>query len=152
MLLKRVYIGDLCAICCLIEVIVSDFSLAFLQFHFFQFRFDSFALHANADKSEQAHIHICNPDKSKKCDQITAPTGIKKLIFGNDQENQHDIVAEAVFAGKKIKEFPYQKTFSIFRFIYAEFTWLSKYFFMCNCPGNTGNRQSHYKQINNLLL
>ena len=55
-------------------------------------------------------------------------------------------MAEAIFAGKKIKKFSYGKRFTLLAFSYAIFPWFFKNFFMGYCPGNTGNRKSQQKK------
>ena len=61
-------------------------------------------------------------------------------------------MAKAVFACKQIKEFPFKKFFTLLRFFFAKFSWLTKYLFMRDRPGYAGYRQCHYKKINDLIV
>jgi len=61
-------------------------------------------------------------------------------------------MAEAIFAGKKIKEFSFGQPFTFHALPYAKFPWLPEYFFMGNCPGDTGNRNRQQKKIPGLNL
>ena len=60
-------------------------------------------------------------------------------------------MAETVFTGKKIKEFPLEEAFTNFGLAHAKIPWLFKHFLMGNRPGNTGYGQCQDKQRSYLL-
>lgn len=55
-------------------------------------------------------------------------------------------MAETIFAGKQVKEFSLKDCPALFRTFYTIFSWFPEYFLMGNRPGNTGYRDSQYKQ------
>ena len=61
-------------------------------------------------------------------------------------------MTEAILAGKEVKEFSLQQRSAFLRFTFTIFPWLAENFFMRNRPRNAGYWQSHYKEINDLVL
>lgn len=50
-------------------------------------------------------------------------------------------MAEAIFAGKQIEEFPFRERLSLFAPVLAEYPRLPEYLFVGNRPGDAGNGQ-----------
>jgi len=54
--------------------------------------------------------------------------------MSQDQEQRRHIVAEAVFAGEQVEEFPLVKLLAVLAFVLAEFSGLPKGLLMGNRP------------------
>jgi hypothetical protein len=67
---------------------------------------NALVLNVEAKPGIDAHILVCDPHHSKECRQIPTPVLIKQLVSSERQEPQRHAVAEAVFTGEKIEEFP----------------------------------------------
>jgi hypothetical protein len=57
-------------------------------------------------------------------------------------------MAKTILAGKQVKKFAGKYGLAIFTFIYTVFPGLPKYLFVRYCPGNAGNGDGQYKQVN----
>jgi hypothetical protein len=56
-------------------------------------------------------------------------------------------MAEAIFTGKKVKEFSLQQRFAGFGFSQTEISCLTEYLFVCNCPCYTSDGNRKQKKI-----
>jgi hypothetical protein len=68
------------------------------------------------------------------------------MVLCDDKKKDRDIMAEAVLARKKIKEFALIHAFATLALSNAIFSWLAKGFFMSNSPRDTGNRNGKNEQ------
>jgi hypothetical protein len=117
----------------------------FLYFQFFFFKVDAYS-------AKYAHIHIRDPYERKTGNKITTPVIIKQVKACYKEDSYGYIMAETIFAGKKIKEFSFGQPFTFYALPYAKFPWLPEYFFMGNRPCNTGNGNRQQKKVPGLNL
>ena len=113
--------------------------LNFFQPQFLKICVHLLLLHTNPYKAKYTHVNIGNPHKSKTSNKVSSPIGKQQVVSCDNQKEKGNIMAKTIFAGKEIKEFSLQDSFTGFRFFHAKISWFSKYFFMRYCPGNTGN-------------
>jgi hypothetical protein len=100
---------------------------------------DAILLQLQADTGIDIHVDISHPDQGKAADKVTAPVLIKKFKARNEQEEDGDVVAEAIFAGEQIKELAFEKLVTVLTAIRTVFARLPKDFFMCDRPCNGGD-------------
>ena len=90
---------------------LESLSCPFLFHCFFLFNFFFLGLDLNPfvfDVQTQAvidaHVLICHPHEREERHQIAPPVLVEKLEAGDDQKQCGNVVAEAVFAGEKVKK------------------------------------------------
>jgi hypothetical protein len=96
------------------------------------------------------HVLVCDPDHGKECDHVSTPAGIQKLEASNDKEHRGDVVTEAIFTSKEVEEFAPRDVFPILCLPLTIVARLAKYFFVCNRPGDAGDRYRQNDQPHNL--
>lgn len=65
---------------------------------------DVLAFNVEAQPVIDAHILVRNPDQREERDHITAPIVKNQLVACNSQESCGHVMAQAIFAGKKVKQ------------------------------------------------
>src|SRR5581483_11090211 len=108
---------------------------------FFAFNLNALAFDVEPQPVEDRHVLICHPDQGEQPEQVSAPIRENQLVAGDDKEECRDPMAEAVLAGKQIKEFPDKHMPSLLATARAEFARLTEDLFMCNGPANARDRQ-----------
>src|ERR1044072_559888 len=94
------------------------------------------ALDVEAEAVVEAHVLVCDPDEREAADEIAAPVFVEQLVARNEEEEDCDVVAEAVFAGKEIEELPLVPAATILALAHAELTRLAEDLLVCHRPGN----------------
>jgi len=69
----------------------------------------------------------------------------------DEQKKSRNIVTETVFAGEKVKEFAGKQAVTVLAPVLAPVARFTEHLFVGDGPGNTGYRQTEYKQISKLL-
>jgi len=59
---------------------------------------------------KNTHVEIRHPDNCEQRNKVSAPIGIQQFEPGDHKKQRGDVVTEAIFAGKKIEEFPPPQT------------------------------------------
>ena len=117
-----------------------------LQILLFLFRYDSLLLDVDSDKGMDAHVEICNPNDWKACNQITYPVVEQQFVLGDEQNKNSNVMAEAILACKKIKEFSLRDRLTCLRFLHAILPWFAKDLFVSDSPCDTRNRNRQDKE------
>lgn len=121
-----------------------------LHFCFVRSDFGALFLYIKPNPTKNAHIHVGNADQRKARNQVPSPIRKQKFESGDDQEEGGDVVAEAVFAGKQIKEFPLIDIAARFAPGHAVIAELSNDLFVGDGPRNRRNRKRQDKQVGDL--
>jgi hypothetical protein len=114
---------------------------------FFRIDFDAFLSEVETNSAEQAHVHVSYPNERESGEQIPAPVGKQQFEARNDEKGDSDVVAETVFAGKEIEEFPFGNSPTRFALPHAVFTKFPNDFFMRNGPRDGCDWNSDDEQI-----
>jgi hypothetical protein len=69
------------------------------------------------------------------------------MITADKKKEQGYVMAEAIFAGKQVKEFSLQQASAGFGFFYTVLSWFTEYFLMCDRPGYTCDGNGKQEQI-----
>src|SRR4051812_35072605 len=85
------------------------FGLKLFGLFFFHLGVGFFAADIYAQAAVEAHVGIGEPDEGEKADQVAAPVVQEKFVAGDDEEEERDPVAEAVFAGEEVGELANEK-------------------------------------------
>lgn len=97
-----------------------------------------------------AHILICNPNEREEGKKVPAPVREKKFVPRYGKECCRDIMTEAVFAGKEIKELAPKQASGLYGFLMAILPRFTKDFLMGNGPCDTGNWDCQNQQPRDL--
>ena len=92
-----------------------------------------------SQEPENAHVTVGHKNECKTRNDITAPVKKQQVEISQDDKKDSDVVAEAIFAGKKVKEFALDNHAAFLASRNAEFSRLSKNFFVRDCPGDAGD-------------
>jgi hypothetical protein len=107
---------------------------------FFNFGLDAHFFQVLSYQSKKAHINVRNEYQGEAGNEIAAPIFKKQLEPGYKEHDCRNVVAEAIFAGKKIEKLAAGHCFCLMRTLEAIFSWLTKNFFVGNRPGDAGDR------------
>jgi hypothetical protein len=134
-----------------------ELALLFFYFLFDVFDFlldllgvEAFYLQIHANVGEDRHVLIGDPDEGEEADEVPAPVLEEKLVSRDDEEEGRDVMAEAVFAGEQVKEFPFEKRGRFLAASLAVFPRFAEDFFVGNRPGNTSDRYRQNEEPDDL--
>ncbi len=113
---------------------------------FFRADFGAFFPEIQPNSPEETHIYVRNPHQSETRNEVAAPIGVKKLIASDDQKCRGYIVAEAIFASKKIEELALINPPAYFTFRNAIVAKFADHFFMGNGPSYGSNGKGKQKE------
>ena len=88
---------------------------------------------------KNTHVEIRHPDNCEQRNKVSAPIGIQQFEPGDHQNDHSDIVTEAIFARKEIKEFSLPEPWGRLVPVVTIFSWLPKHVFMGQSPCNRGD-------------
>jgi len=128
------------------------FFFDFFEIDVFEVGFNFLYFQTLAEVSEKAHIPVGDPDEGEKCEQITAPVVVEQFETGDDQKNQTDVVAEAVFASEKVEKLTLEKRFGSTADILAILSGFAENLLVGDSPGDAGNRNGNKKEVDNLCV
>jgi len=97
------------------------------------------------DEAEEAHVYIGDPYEGETGYDVSPPVGQQQFVAREAKDGNGHIMAEAVFAGKEVKEFSLKDRIAFFTAFNAIFPWLAKNLFVGHRPGDTGYGYSQYK-------
>lgn len=112
---------------------------------FLSLNLNTLLFEVQANSGIQIHVNISDPDKCKKRDQISPPVGIQQFESCDEQEEDCDVMAEAVFTRKKIEEFTFDEAITLLAVLLAPVPRLAEDFFMCYGPRYARNGQAEDK-------
>ena len=95
-------------------------------------------------------MEVGEPDQSKLGDEVSSPIFVEKREACNQQEDGSDVVAEAVFTSKQVKQFALIELAAVFALSGAPFPRFAKDFFVRYGPGNAGDGNGKKKQESEL--
>jgi hypothetical protein len=81
-----------------------------------------------------AHVDIGDPDQREFRDDKPAPSSIKHLELGQEQEKRGHVVASAVLAREQVEEFPLIEALAVLTLVFTKFAELPEDFFMGDRP------------------
>lgn len=106
-----------------------------LRLFFFVLRFDAFFFDVYSDEGIEAHVDIGDPHQRKARYDVSTPVVNQQGEAGEDQHQDGDVVAEAIFAREEVKELPDQDVPALLAHPYKIGPRLAKYFLMGDGPG-----------------
>jgi hypothetical protein len=92
------------------------------------------------------HVLVRDPNQREQREKISSPVRQKQFVTRNQQSSCRNVVAEAIFARKEIKEFPPGEALRLFAFLLAILPGFAKYFFMRDRPRDTRDRNTKNKK------
>jgi hypothetical protein len=116
-----------------------------VKFFFFQFTLKRLYLYIYANSRVETHVHIGHPNDGKSRDEVASPIVKKHFETGYAQDDDRNIMTEAIFAGKKIEKFADNKFLAVLAMSYAVLPRLAKNFFADKRPGNGSDRNSEHE-------
>jgi len=97
---------------------------------------DPFVFDLEAQAAENAHVDVCNPNQREEADEISTPAIEQQLVPRHDHEENRDPVAEAVFTGEQVKEFPDKQAVTGGALVGTPFARLAEDLFVRHGPGD----------------
>src|SRR5262245_22575246 len=71
-------------------------------------RLQLLGLHLLPQAAERAHVDVGHGDQGEEGDQVPAPVVEQQPVAGEDEEEDRNVVAEAILAGEEVEELPRQ--------------------------------------------
>jgi|ERR1700722_1331267 len=96
------------------------------------------------------HVLVGRSDQRKQCDKVPSPAAIKHLKMRDQQKQNRDIVAQAVFACENVKEFSAGEAACLEMLALTILTRLAEDLLMRGGPRDAGNRDGEDQQLRNL--
>jgi hypothetical protein len=121
-----------------------------LDIFLFGLDFKTFVLDVETKAIVDAHVLVGDPYQSEEGHQVSPPAGIQDLKTRKQEEARGHVVAEAVLAGKYVKELPPLECAGTTGLPLAKFTRLAKDLFVCDRPSDTRNRNTEKKKLGEL--
>ena len=112
---------------------------------------DVFVLDVEAQAVEGAHVDVGDPNESKPGHQVSAPAVVQELKTSNQQENQRDVMAEAVFARKEVEKLSPPQAVAVFTFAFAPVARLAEDFFVGDGPTDARDGDGEQQEERELM-
>jgi hypothetical protein len=109
---------------------------AIVNLLFVRFDFHLFMFNVETQTIVDAHVLVRYPDKGEKGDYVPTPVHVKQFEAHDQQSSGGHVVAEAILAGKQIKEFAAEHRSGLGAFFQAILARLAKDFFVGHSPGD----------------
>jgi hypothetical protein len=117
---------------------------------FFDLTFQSLALDVQSQAVIDAHVLIGDPNQRQPRDQITSPIAEQQFVSREKNEDDRDVMTEAIFARKQIKEFSCVPSAAILTAALTVFARLAKDLFVRDGPRHASDRNRQQEQLENL--
>ena len=98
-----------------------------------------------------ADVLVGDPHQREKRNHITPPVWEHELETRDGQKRGGHVMAQAVLAGKEIKQFALEPA-AAFALTPTEFLKFAKHCFVSKGPGDAGHRDGQDKESKNLLI
>jgi hypothetical protein len=105
--------------------------------------FDLFMVDLEAQSVVNADVLVRDPDQGKNPMKYP-PVEIKQLVAHDQQNSGRDVVAEAIFAGKQVKEFAAKEGARLLAFPLTILARFAENFLVRHRPCNTRDRNTQY--------
>jgi hypothetical protein len=106
--------------------------------------FDLFMFDLEAQSVVNAHVLVRDPDQGKKSNEVSPPVEIKQLVAHDQQNSGRDVVPEAIFAGKQVKEFAANEGARLLAFPLTRLARFAENFLVRDRLCNTRDRNTQY--------
>lgn len=87
------------------------------------------------------HPLICQPRQNEEGKNVSAPVVDQEFESGENENDNRNPVAKAIFAGKNIKEFSHQRISAGFILLFTKLLPFAEDLFLRDSPGNRCNNQ-----------
>jgi hypothetical protein len=113
---------------------------------FVRFDFHLFMFNVETQAIVDTHVLVRYPDKGEKGNDISTPIHVKQFEAHDQKRSSGHVMAEAILAGKQIKEFAAEHRSGLGAFFQAILARLTKDLFVGHGPGDACNRNSQNQQ------
>ena len=124
--------------------------LGAFSFFLFRLNFKVFVFDVQTKAVVDAHVLVCDPYQGEERNEVSAPALVEELKAGDEEKTGGHIVAQAVLAGKYVKEFAAGKSARLAMLALAVFAGFAENLFMGGRPGDAGHGNGEDHQFRQL--